>query len=59
LNSDLRPSPIVGQWYEGDPKSLAKEAHDYLDRAQLPENKKSATSVDKDRRRTFDFKSLF
>ncbi len=34
---DVRPSPIAGQWYEGDPKSLAKEVDDYLDRARLPE----------------------
>jgi AmmeMemoRadiSam system protein B len=33
---DVRPSPIAGQWYEGDPKSLAKEVDDYLNRAQLP-----------------------
>lgn len=34
---DVRPSPIAGQWYEGDPKTLAKEVDDYLDRAHLPE----------------------
>jgi MEMO1 family protein len=34
---DVRPSPIAGQWYEGNPKSLAKEVDDYLNRAQLPE----------------------
>ncbi|MCJ7435824.1 MAG: AmmeMemoRadiSam system protein B [Anaerolineales bacterium] len=33
----VRPSPIAGQWYEGDPKALAKEVDDYLNRAQLPE----------------------
>jgi AmmeMemoRadiSam system protein B len=33
---DVRPSPIAGQWYEGNPKSLAKEVDDYLSRAQLP-----------------------
>ena len=34
---DTRPSPIAGQWYEGNPKTLAKEVDDYLDRARLPE----------------------
>ena len=34
---DVRPSPIAGQWYEGNPKSLAKEVDDYLNRARLPE----------------------
>jgi AmmeMemoRadiSam system protein B len=34
---DIRPSPIAGQWYEGNPKSLAKEVDDYLDHARLPE----------------------
>jgi MEMO1 family protein len=34
---DLRPSPIAGQWYEGDPKALARSVDDYLERAELPE----------------------
>jgi len=34
---DLRPSPIAGQWYDGNPKSLARSVDDYLDRATLPE----------------------
>ena len=34
---DLRPSPIAGQWYEGNPKSLARSVDDYLDRAELPD----------------------
>jgi MEMO1 family protein len=34
---DIRPSPIAGQWYEGNPKSLATEVDEYLNHAQLPE----------------------
>ena len=34
--SDLRPSPIAGQWYEGDPEKLAKEVDQYLAQARLP-----------------------
>jgi AmmeMemoRadiSam system protein B len=34
---DVRPSPIAGQWYEGDPKALAREVDEYLDNARLPE----------------------
>jgi AmmeMemoRadiSam system protein B len=34
---DLRPSPIAGQWYDGDPDSLARRVDNYLDCAQLPD----------------------
>ncbi|HET9910554.1 MAG TPA: AmmeMemoRadiSam system protein B [Anaerolineales bacterium] len=34
---DVRPSPIAGKWYEGDPKMLARLVDKYLDEAQLPE----------------------
>jgi len=34
---DVRPSPIAGKWYEGDPKMLARIVDEYLDEAQLPE----------------------
>jgi len=34
---DVRPSPIAGQWYEGDPEMLARNVDEYLDDAQLPE----------------------
>ena len=34
---DLRPSPIAGQWYEGNPKTLAHRVDDFLARANLPE----------------------
>lgn len=33
---DVRPSPIAGQWYEGDPSSLAQSVDEFLDDAQLP-----------------------
>lgn len=33
---DVRPSPIAGRWYEGDPKSLARSVDGYMDSAQLP-----------------------
>lgn len=33
----IRPSPIAGTWYEGNPKALARAVDDYLDRAELPE----------------------
>ena len=34
---DIRPSPIAGQWYDGNPKALAARVDKYLDDAQLPE----------------------
>jgi AmmeMemoRadiSam system protein B len=34
---DVRPSPIAGQWYEGDPKILARTVDEHLEEAQLPE----------------------
>lgn len=34
---DLRPSPIAGQWYEGDPEALARSVDKYLDEASLPD----------------------
>jgi MEMO1 family protein len=33
---DVRPSPIAGQWYEGDPGTLAETVDRYLEDAQLP-----------------------
>ncbi len=35
--NDVRPSPIAGTWYEGDPAILAQTVDRYLDDAQLPE----------------------
>ena len=34
--SEIRPSPIAGRWYEGDPVRLAQEIDAYLDEATLP-----------------------
>ena len=34
---DVRPSPIAGQWYEGNAKALARSIDVYLDDANLPE----------------------
>lgn len=33
---DLRPSPIAGQWYSGDPERLAREVDGYVAAASLP-----------------------
>ena len=37
MTLDLRPSPIAGQWYEGNPDLLARRVDGYLDSARLPE----------------------
>jgi hypothetical protein len=34
---DLRPSPIAGQWYDGNPTSLARSVDNYLDSAKNPD----------------------
>ncbi len=34
---DVRPSPIAGKWYEGDPEILARTVDEYLNDAQLPD----------------------
>lgn len=34
---DLRPSPIAGQWYPGNPETLASSVDAYLEAAILPE----------------------
>lgn len=34
---NVRPSPIAGLWYEGNPKALAKSIDSYLDQAQKPQ----------------------
>ena len=33
---DLRPSPIAGQWYPGDPNRLAASVDEYINGARLP-----------------------
>ena len=36
MSLDLRPSPIAGTWYEGNPDALARSVDHYLDQASLP-----------------------
>ncbi len=36
-NLDIRPSPIAGQWYPGDPKRLSASVDRYIHDARLPE----------------------
>ena len=33
----VRPSPLAGRWYEGNPAALSRAVDQYLDRAELPE----------------------
>jgi AmmeMemoRadiSam system protein B len=33
---DIRPSPIAGRWYPGDPTQLAASVDEYMTRAQVP-----------------------
>ncbi len=33
----VRPSPIAGAWYEGNPKALGRAVDGYLDQAELPD----------------------
>jgi AmmeMemoRadiSam system protein B len=35
--SDIRPSPIAGQWYSGSPQTLARSVDGFLSAAQFPE----------------------
>jgi len=37
MKSDVRPSPIAGQWYTANPVRLAESVDSYLQAAQLPE----------------------
>jgi MEMO1 family protein len=37
MKLDLRPSPIAGTWYQGQPDVLKRDIDHYLDRADLPE----------------------
>ena len=42
---DVRPSPIAGTWYEGDPTILARIVDGFLDDAYLPELDGEAIAV--------------
>lgn len=43
--SDLRPSPIAGQWYEGNPQKLIQEIDRYIADAKLPEIRGEVVAV--------------
>ncbi len=45
MEIDLRPSPIAGQWYEGDPKTLRRSVDLYINDAHLPELKGKVIGV--------------
>jgi AmmeMemoRadiSam system protein B len=34
--SEIRPSPIAGRWYDGDPDRLARQIDGFMDEARLP-----------------------
>jgi AmmeMemoRadiSam system protein B len=42
---DMRPSPIAGQWYPGDPKRLAASVDRYIQDAKLPELKGQVVAI--------------
>ncbi|NOY99149.1 MAG: AmmeMemoRadiSam system protein B [Chloroflexi bacterium] len=41
----VRPSPLAGSWYEGNPQALARSVDGYLDQAELPELPGSVIAV--------------
>jgi AmmeMemoRadiSam system protein B len=45
MQLNLRPSPIAGRWYEGQPKALANSIDNYLDEAKIPEIKGEVMAV--------------
>jgi AmmeMemoRadiSam system protein B len=36
MDANVRPSPIAGLWYEGEPQALARSVDSYMDAARLP-----------------------
>jgi len=44
-NLDIRPSPIAGQWYPGDPKRLSMDVDRYIHDAKLPELKGEVVAI--------------
>ena len=42
---DVRPSPIAGQWYPGDPKQLSTDVDRYIHEAKLPEIKGEVVAI--------------
>jgi len=45
MQLNLRPSPIAGRWYEGQPKALANNIDNFLDKARIPELKGQVMAV--------------
>ena len=43
--SNIRPSPIAGQWYSSDSRRLAAQVDRYMDDAQLPELRDEVVGV--------------
>ena len=43
--SDLRPSPIAGMWYSGNPDRLGREVDNYLKDARIPDLKGEVIAV--------------
>lgn len=44
-NLDLRPSPIAGRWYPGEPHRLAHSVDEYISQAKLPKVKGRVIAV--------------
>ena len=44
-NLDIRPSPIAGQWYPGDPKRLSMDVDRYIHAAKLPDLKGDVVAI--------------
>ena len=42
---DIRPSPIAGQWYSGDPGRLAQDVDRYIHEAKLPQLKGDVVAI--------------
>ena len=42
---DIRPSPIAGQWYPGDPQRLSVSVDRYINEAKLPELKGDVVAI--------------
>ncbi len=45
MDTDVRPSPIAGVWYEGEPKALARAVDTFLEGAHVPELKGTVVAV--------------
>jgi MEMO1 family protein len=37
--SEIRPSPIAGRWYEGNPQRLSRQVEQYINEAHIPDLK--------------------